>query len=101
MVTFFNTNSQYKENKQMINAVADRIFIRLAPDTTATSGGIILVDDYHRTRNIGVVESIGDLVTSVKVGDKVLFHQFDELPTPDDDLVVVRENSILGVYEDE
>lgn len=98
---FFNTNSKYKENKQMINAVSDRIFIRLEPDNTTTSGGIILVDDYHHTRNIGVVESIGSLVTSVKVGDKVLFHHFDDLPTPEEDLVVVRENSILGVYEDE
>ena len=85
----------------MINAVADRIFIRLVPDDITTSGGIILVDNYHRVRNIGVVESIGNSVNSVKVGEKVLFHQFDELPTPDDDLVVVRENSILGVYEDE
>ena len=39
--------------------------------------------------------------TNVKKGDKVLFHRFDELPTHDADLVVVRENSILGVYENE
>lgn len=85
----------------MINAVSDRVFIRLEPEATATSGGIILVDDYHHTRNIGEVESVGSLVTSVKKGDKVLFHRFDELPTHDADLVVVRENSILGVYENE
>ena len=85
----------------MINAVSDRVFIRLEPDNTVTSGGIILVDDYHHSRNVGVIESIGNLVNSVRVGDKVLFHRFDELPTHDNDLVVVRENSILGVYEDE
>lgn len=85
----------------MVKAISDRIFIRLEPENTATSGGIILVEDYHHTRNIGVVESVGSLVSSVKAGDKVLFHKFDELPTPDADLVVVRENSILGVYEDE
>ena len=85
----------------MINAVSDRIFIRLEPECSTSSGGIILVDDYHHTINIGVVESIGSLVNSVKIGDKVLFHKFDELPTHDADLVVVRENSILGVYEDE
>ena len=61
----------------------------------------ILMEDYHHSRNVGVVESLGNLVASVKVGDKVLFHKFDELPTPEADLVVVRENSILGVYEDE
>ena len=85
----------------MIKAISDRVFVRLEPEITATLGGIILVDDYHHTRNIGVIESIGDIVTSVKVGDKVLFHNFDDLPTHDPDLVVVRENSILGVYENE
>jgi hypothetical protein len=40
-------------------------------------------------------------VKSVKVGDKVLFHVWDELPTYDPDVVVVRENSLLGVFEDE
>ena len=85
----------------MINALSDRVFIRLEPDNTTSSGGIILMEDYHHSRNVGVVESLGNLVASVKVGDKVLFHKFDELPTPEADLVVVRENSILGVYEDE
>ena len=47
------------------------------------------------------VESIGEDVKSVKVGDKVLFHIWDELPTYDPDVVVVRENSLLGVFEDE
>ena len=85
----------------MITPVSDRIFIRLEPDNDITSGGIILVDDYHKTRNIGQVEAVGPLVTSVKEGDKVLFHIFDELPTPDPNIVVARENSILGVFEDD
>lgn len=85
----------------MLKAISDRIFIRLLPDNTASSGGIILPDDYHHSRNIGIVKSIGTQVSSVKVGDKVLFHIFDDLPTPDADIVVVRENSILGVFENE
>lgn len=31
----------------------------------------------------------------------MLFHLFDELPTYDKEIVVVRENSLLGVFEDE
>ncbi len=85
----------------MIKAISDRVFIRLEPETTATSGGIILTEDYHQSRNIGRVESVGSDVVSVKTGDKVLFHMFDELPSYDKDVVVVRENSILGVFEDE
>ena len=85
----------------MIKAVTDRVFIRLEPDNAATPGGIILTEDYHRGRTIGRVESTGPDVSSVKKGDKVLFHVFDELPTFDQDIVVVRENSILGVFEDD
>ena len=85
----------------MIKAISDRVFIRREPDKEKTSGGIILADDYHRSRTVGWVESVGNAVTSVKQGDKVLFHIFDDLPSCDEDVVVVRESSILGVFENE
>lgn len=82
-------------------AVMDRVFVRLTPVEKQTSGGIILTDDFEQPRTIGTVESIGPQVTGVAPGDKVLFHVFDELPTYDPNVVVVRENSILGVITDE
>ena len=83
----------------MVRAVLDRVFVRLDKKETSAKGGLFLVEE--QDRNIGVVESIGDDVKSVKVGDRVLFHIWDELPTYDPDVVVVRENSLLGVFEDE
>lgn len=85
----------------MIKAISDRVFIRLDKKQDKTEGGIILAEDYHSSRTVGTIESIGSEVTSVHVGDRVLFHIWDELPTYDKDIVVVRENSILGVFEDE
>ena len=85
----------------MVRAVSDRVFIRLDPKAAATSGGIVFTDDSVPERTIGTVESAGPLVCCVKPGDRVLFHVFDELPTYDPDVVVVRQNSILGVFEDE
>lgn len=84
----------------MVKAVMDRIFIRLEKEKK-TSGGIILAETIETPRTVGIVESVGDEVTSVKVGEKVLFHVWDDLPTYDPDVVVVRESSILGVYDDE
>lgn len=78
----------------------DRVFIRLEKQET-TKGGIIIAETVDNPRTIGIVESVGEEVKSVKVGDKVLFHVFDELPTYDPDVVVVRERSILGVFEDD
>lgn len=86
----------------VVNAVLDRVFIRLDKKDTATDSGIILPETYHDTQTIGTVESIGEAVKApIKVGDRVLFHVFDELPSNDPDVVVVRECSILGVFYDE
>jgi len=81
-------------------AVGDRVFVRLAAEEK-NPAGILLPDNAERPRTTGVVESAGRDVRLVKAGDKILFHVFDELPSPDADVVVVRESSILGVWEDE
>ena len=83
----------------MVRAVMDRVFIRLDTKETATKGGIILTETHENKRNIGVVEGVGPEVRSVKVGEKVLFQIFDELPTYDPDVVVVREKSSPNVVE--
>ena len=80
-------------------AVGDRVFVRLTEEKN--SAGILLPDNAERPRTTGVVESVGHNVRLVKTGDKILFHVFDELPSPDADVVVVRECSVLGVWEDE
>ena len=84
-----------------INAIMDRVFIRLEKQKEQTDGGIILTDSHENDKTIGIVESAGPDVKSVKVGDKVLFHIFDELPSYDPEVVIVRERSLLGVFVDE
>ncbi len=85
----------------MVKAVMDRVFIRLDPKPAATDGGIFFTDDYDAERTTGVVESIGPEVNCVRPGERVLFHVFDELPSYDPEVVVVRQNSLLGVFEDD
>ena len=85
----------------MIKAIKDRVFIRLKPQPDKSKGGILLPETEETPQTIGVIEDIGPEVSSVKKGDKVLFHIFDELPSYDKEVVVVRENSILGVFEDD
>lgn len=85
----------------MVRAIKDRVFVRLEKEKTATEGGILLPETMREASNVGVVESVGDEVKSVKPGDKVLFHKFDDLPGYDPDVVVLRERSLLGVFEDE
>ena len=79
----------------MVKAILDRVFIKLEEPK---HNGIMELDN---DRNIGVVLSKGEEVTdSVKVGDKVLFHKWDDVPSPEKDVVVVRESSLLGVFDE-
>ena len=80
----------------MLQAIADRIIVNL--DEIQDNSPIL--SNIQPIRNSGIVESIGDRVKSVKTGDHILFHQFDELPLPDKNRVIIRERSILGIYSD-
>lgn len=82
----------------MLKAVADRIIVKLDP---LMQSSLIIADSPVNVRNCGVVQSVGDRVKVVKPGNHIVFHLFDELPLPEDGLVVIREKSVLGIYSDE
>ena len=80
----------------MITPVSDRIFISLEAEKS-TSPLIQIKQMLSPSKaNQGTVIAIGSAVKSVQKGDKVLFHPFDELETPDPNIVVIREKSLLA-----
>ena len=82
-----------------MKAVMDRVFIKL-DDEENIRGGILMPESCYENRTIGRVLAVGPEVKAVKVGDRVMFHAFDELPTLKKDVVVVRQNSLLAVLEE-
>lgn len=85
----------------MIKPVSDRIFIHLEDEKTS-SPLIKLKSAFCPSKaNQGLVVAVGDEVQSVHVGDRVMFHPFDELETPTPNLIVIREKSLLGIFEGE
>ena len=77
----------------MLKAIADRLIVK--PDKTLPSV-LVGVETEKKFTNQGVVQSVGDKVTMASVGEHIIFHRFDELPLPQNDLVVIREKSLLG-----
>lgn len=80
----------------MLKAIEDRLII--LPDKPLPHK-LIIYSPKNDYTNQGIVQSVGDKVTMAKIGDYVVFHRFDELPLPNDGLVVVRESSLLGKYD--
>lgn len=78
----------------MVKAIMDRVFIK--PDEKKQ--GAIIIEDHDETKS-GIVVSVGEQVKSVKSGDHVIYFQWDDLPAVEG-LVAVRENSLLGVYDE-
>lgn len=73
----------------------DRIFIKEDPKKQ----GAIIIDEETKTKS-GIVQSVGELVKSVKVGDHVIFYDWADLPALDG-LIAIRESYLLGKIEDE
>jgi len=78
---------------KMKQAIMDRVFI--TPDVKKQK---IIIEEKEKYKT-GIVQSVGEEVTSVKVGDHVIFEPW-EVETIDG-LVAIREKWILGVITDE
>ncbi|MBR2299344.1 MAG: hypothetical protein IJ870_02060 [Alphaproteobacteria bacterium] len=76
----------------------DRVLIRLSEEKTSN---ILMPESFKRPKTVGFVVAIGPEVKSVRKGQKVMFHAFDELPTVEKDVVAVRENSLIAILEDD
>ena len=92
-----NLSFDIKNEVNMLRAISDRIIVKL--DSPCESV-IVQISAKPRFINQGTVVSIGPLVSRIKVGDKVIFHPFDELELPEENLVVIREKSVLALDKD-
>lgn len=77
----------------MYRAIMDRVIVQLCDEKTPS----VILTAEDKPRCMGTVISIGNAVSSVKIGDKIVFHVFDELPLNGKNIVAVREKSILGI----
>lgn len=80
----------------MQQAIMDRVFIE--PDKKEQ--GAIIMDEEKQTTKTGIVKSVGERVKSVKVGDHVIFYDWQTLPAMDG-LVAATEKYLLGVIVDD
>ena len=92
-----------------IRPLHDRVIVKRLEKETTTGGGILIPETAGDKPQRGVVEAAGpgkmqngSLQTlDVKVGDTVLFGKYSgtEVKVDGDELLVMREEDIMGVIE--
>ena len=92
-----------------IRPLHDRVVIKRLEEEATSAGGIIIPDTAAEKPMQGEVIAVGPGKTTdgkvtpvdVKVGDKVLFGKYagTEVEVAGDQLVVMREDDIMGVIE--
>lgn len=92
----------------MIRPLHDRVVVKRVEEETMTAGGIVLPGSAAEKPSQGVILAVGNgkpldngqvRALEVKVGDKVLFGKYSgsEVKIDGQDLIVMREDDILGV----
>ena len=93
-----------------IRPLHDRVIVKRLEGEEVTKGGIIIPDSAKEKPLEGLVEAVGpgkrdengkQVALDVKQGDKVLFGKYagTEVKINDEEMVILREDDILGVIE--
>ena len=93
-----------------IRPLHDRVVIRRLGEETTTKGGILIPDTATEKPSRGKVLAVGSgklldngdiRPVELKIGDEVLFGKYagTEIKIDGEDLIVMREDDIMGVIE--
>ena len=90
--------------------LGDRVLVKRVKEEERTKGGIIIPDTAKEKPQEGKVVSVGKgkysdegklIPIEVKAGDRILFGKYSgsEFKHEGDDLLILREDDILGIIE--
>ena len=93
-----------------IRPLHDRVILKRMEEETTSSGGLVIPDSATEKPQRGEIVAAGTgkrlesgeiIPLDVKIGDKVLFGKYSgtEVKVNGDDLLVMREEDIMGVIE--
>ena len=93
-----------------IRPLQDRVIVKRLEEEAKTKGGIIIPDAAKEKPQQGKVIAVGKgkvaddgklIKLDVKVGDKILFSKYggSEIKIDGDELLIMREDDILGIVE--
>jgi chaperonin GroES len=85
-----------------IKVLGKKLLIERKAAEEKTKGGIILAEVAKRRSPEGVVITVGDEVTEVKVGDKIIFAEYGgmDVTLPDGkEVIIMHEKDIIAIVD--
>ena len=93
-----------------VRPLQDRVLVRRVAEEEKTKGGIIIPDTAKEKPQEGKVVAVGKgkvgddgklIALDVKAGDRILFGKYSgtEIKLDGEDVLIMREDDILGVLE--
>lgn len=85
-----------------ITPMGERVLIRRNDVSDVSDGGIFLPGNTDKKEKRGVVVALGDCTDLFKIGDKVIYADYEGTLITDgkDSFVIVNENKVAATYED-
>lgn len=80
----------------MLEPLRDSVVIRPDEAPNKTASGLHIAQNWDNKPPTGTVEAIGDEVTTVKEGDRVVFMRYGSIQTQDKDLRLIKADHILA-----
>ena len=75
------------------------VLVRVDEAIQQDESGIYVQEEWQSLPPTGEVLAVAEDVTFCKVGDRVFFERYSSVHTPEENVRVCREDSILGIYE--
>lgn len=84
--------------KTPIKPLADRVVAVREAAKTQTTSGIYLPDNAKEQPVLAVVQAVGPKVTTLKVGDKIIYKEYSttEIKVDTVDYIIVKEEDVLA-----
>jgi co-chaperonin GroES (HSP10) len=86
----------------MLRPLADRVFVRPVRPTEERASGLVVLDD-GSPDTVGDVVAVGETVTAVRPGDRVLIAPMSGIEATfnhgEEEYIILGEDEILGVFE--
>ena len=97
---FFQASSSARDAAKRFTPLFGRVLIQRLQPQAVSVGGIKLPESAQPKQNVGVVLSVSEGVSSVKVNDEVLLSEYagTELKLENEDFLLYRDEDLLGVF---